>query len=65
MGTALGKRTTAKEATDILGVPAHQISRLDVEGRFIKRFKLTRKTQRLRPAIAVRLTRIMPIETIT
>jgi hypothetical protein len=30
MGTVLGKRTTANEATDILGVPAHLISRLDV-----------------------------------
>jgi hypothetical protein len=40
-----GKRVTAKEAADIIGVPARLISRLDVEGRFIKRFKLTRKTR--------------------
>lgn len=38
------KRATAKEAADILGMPAHLISRLDLEGRWIKRFKLTRRT---------------------
>lgn len=39
-----GKRVSAKEAAEILGVPAHLVSRLDVEGQHIKRFKLTRKT---------------------
>jgi hypothetical protein len=39
-----GKRVGAEEAAEILGVPARQISRLDIEGRFIQRFKVTRKT---------------------
>lgn len=35
-------RVTAKEAAAILGIPAHQISRLKDD--IIKRYKLTRKT---------------------
>jgi len=39
-----GRRVTAEEAAEILGVPAHLISRLDLRGEWIKRYKLTRKT---------------------
>lgn len=35
---------TTKEVAEIPGVPVHLISRLDVASRWIKRFKLTRKT---------------------
>lgn len=38
------KRCTAQEAAAILGIPAHQISRLDPLGEIIRRYKLTRKT---------------------
>jgi hypothetical protein len=44
MEMSSSRRVTAKEAAEILGVPVHLISRLDVAGRWIKRFKLTRKT---------------------
>lgn len=41
---AQSKRVDAKEAARILGIPEHLISRLDAAGRWIKRYKLTRKT---------------------
>src|SRR5712672_1156384 len=44
MGISSGRRVTTKEVAGILGVPVHLITRLDVAGRWIKRFKLTRKT---------------------
>jgi len=44
MGTREGRRVPTKEAAAILGIDEHLMSRLDAEGRWIKRYKLTRKT---------------------
>lgn len=44
MDIAKGKRVSAKEAADILGVPRYSISRLDRAGEIIKRYKLGHKT---------------------
>jgi hypothetical protein len=41
---AKGKRVSAQEAAEILGVPRHAISRLDRAGEVIKRYKLGHKT---------------------
>ncbi|TDN63124.1 hypothetical protein B0G77_6747 [Paraburkholderia sp. BL10I2N1] len=39
-----GKRVSAKEAAEILGVPRYAISRIDRAGEIIKRYKLGHKT---------------------
>lgn len=39
-----GKRVSAKEAAEILGVPASAVSRIDRQGTIIKRYKLGHKT---------------------
>lgn len=44
MESPQSKRVDAKQAATILGVSSHLISRLDSAGKWIKRFKLTRKT---------------------
>lgn len=44
MTTRSGKRVSAKEAAEILGVPANMISRIDRQGEIIKRYKLGHKT---------------------
>lgn len=44
MAGSLRKLVSSKEAAIFLGVPAHQMCRLDPEGEIIKRYKLTRKT---------------------
>lgn len=44
MSLEFDKRISAAEAAKILGVPVRLISRLDIRGDWIKRYKLTRKT---------------------
>lgn len=44
MDTAKGKRVSAAEAAEILGVPRYAISRLDRARELIKRYKLGHKT---------------------
>ncbi|MFL9893733.1 hypothetical protein [Paraburkholderia sp. RL17-381-BIF-C] len=44
MDIAKGKRVSATEAAEILGVPRYAISRIDRAGEIIKRFKLGHKT---------------------
>lgn len=44
MDIAKGKRVSATEAAEILGVPRYAISRIDKRGDIIKRYKLGHKT---------------------
>ncbi len=44
MTNVRGKRVSAKEAAEILGVPYQNISRIDRQGEFIKRYRLGHKT---------------------
>ncbi|WP_155753900.1 helix-turn-helix transcriptional regulator [Burkholderia cepacia] len=39
-----GRRISAKEAAEFLGVPYQNISRIDRQGEFIKRYRLGHKT---------------------
>ncbi|WP_175984454.1 helix-turn-helix transcriptional regulator [Burkholderia vietnamiensis] len=39
-----GRRITAKEAAEFLGVPYQSISRIDRQGEYIKRYRLGHKT---------------------
>ena len=44
MDLVKGKRVSATEAAEILGVPRYAISRIDRAGEIIKRYKLGHKT---------------------
>jgi len=44
MDTLRGKRVSATEAAEILGVPRYAISRIDRAGEIIQRYKLGHKT---------------------